>query len=582
MSETVTNDTMVTPTKTFKRLLANFRSYWGLLAFGVLGNLIYAVIDGIMYKYLQPLIDKGFVERDAAFLKWVPVFIIAIFLIRGTASFISTYFMGRIGRSVVMEYRNKMLRKFMHLPMKFFDSSSYGELVSKINYDAEQVAEAVTDAVNISMRGFLTAISLLVVMISINWQVTVMLVFTAPILFGFIKFMSKYMRRYSTRIQNSMGHITHTAEEIVGGQRVIRTFGGLDVELSRIANVTKNNYTQEMKMIAVKAFSIPMMQFIGAAAMALLVYFVMFRDNNMTPGDFTAMFAAMLGLLRPIKQIAIMNSTVQRGIAAAQSIFTLLDAPQEDDTGRKVLSKINGEIAFKQVNFSYASEQQILHNIDFMINPGETVALVGKSGSGKSTISSLLPRFYEITTGEITIDGINITELKLDNLRQQLAVVTQNVILFNDTIANNIAYGCNQTASMDEIINAAKMANAMEFISRLPKGMNTLIGENGIRLSGGQRQRLAIARAILKNSPILILDEATSSLDNESEKLIQVALDNLMRDRTTLVIAHRLSTIEHADKILVLEHGKIVETGTHQELFAKKGYYYSLQQAHVV
>ena len=566
--------------RVFRRLVKDFRPYWRLFLLGLLGTLIYAVVDGLMYRYLQPMIDKGFVGRDQDFLMWVPFFILGIFSLRGVGSFLATYCMGKVGRSVVMQYRNAMLHKFMHLPMVFFDNSSYGELVSKVNYDAEQVAEAITGAINYTLRGILTAISLLVVLFSINWKITLILLLAVPILFFFIKNASIYMRRYSTRIQNTMGNITHIAEEVISGQRIIRTFAGIDREKQRIIKATDSNRSQEIKLILVNAISIPLLQLIGACAMAALVYYALNTPGLiLSPGDFTAMAATMLALLRPIKQIALMNSSLQRGIAAATSIFGLIDRPSEIDNGSIELTNPQGDLQIQNVSFSYDLSTKVLDDVSFVVPVGKTVALVGRSGSGKSTLTALISRFYEISAGNISIDNCNITDLTLNNLRHQVAIVNQQTILFNDTVANNIAYGCNSTASLAAIEQAASAAHVMEFVVNLPQGLNTIIGENGVKLSGGQKQRIAIARAILKDAPILILDEATSSLDNESEKLIQQALEELMQNRTTLVIAHRLSTIEQADNIIVLDCGKVIESGSHEELLALGGIYTLLQQS---
>lgn len=574
-------------TQIYRRLLKAALPYWWAFVLGVIGNALIAASDGYITYGLKFLVEKGFIERDEAFIHWLPVLVIAFFLARGIAYFMASYFMTWVGRSVVRDFRRKMAAHLMRLPAAFYDQHTSGALLSKINYDTDQVSEAISEAITSTIRGVFTTVSLIFVMFQLNARVTILLLVAVPILAVYINKISRRMRSHSGHIQTTIGQVTHVASEFIGGYKVIRTFGGMQYENQRFEVATANNWAQEMKMTATAASSVSGMQLIGICALAVFLYLATLTPGHvigtaMTAGTFAAMATAILGLLRPIKQVAVVNSTLQRGIAGARSIFALLDEPVEKDEGSETLERAIGEIAFHKVNFYYPYLEQkeyVLKDINFVIHPGETVALVGRSGSGKSTLVGLLARFYDCQEGFITLDKKDIKNLKLEDLRRQFALVTQNVTLFNDTIANNIAYGDMRGASEADILRAAQLAHALEFIEALPKGLKTEIGENGVRLSGGQRQRIAIARAILKNAPILILDEATSALDTESERHIQAALDSLMKNRTTFVIAHRLSTIEHADKVLVLEQGSIVEFGTHAELIRKNGRYAMLQSA---
>jgi subfamily B ATP-binding cassette protein MsbA len=576
----------------YKRLLKAALPYWWAFALGVLGNALIATSDGWITWYFKPLIEKGFIERDALFVKWIPAVIIVFFIVRGLAYFMASYFMAWVGRSVVQDFRRKMVSHLMCLPASFYDQKTAGELLSKINYDTDQVAEAISEAITSTIRGILTTLSLVIVMFKLNARITLLLLLVIPVLAIYINKISRRLRKHSGQIQVTMGRVTHVAGEVISGYQVIRTFGGADYENQRFKEATKANWVQEMKMTATAASSVSGMQLIGICALAAFLYLATLEPGNMigtamTAGTFIAMTTAIFGLLRPIKQVAVVNSTLQRGIAGARSIFALLDEASEPELGKESLERAVGSIVFSNVCFHYADygkeknilKENILKDINFSVKPGETIALVGRSGSGKSTLVSLLPRFYDCQQGNIILDGKDIRTIKLQDLRRQFALVSQQVTLFNDTIANNIAYGDMRGTSKTDILRAADLAHATEFIEKLPQGFETDIGENGVRLSGGQRQRIAIARAILKNAPILILDEATSALDTESERHIQAALEELIKDRTTFVIAHRLSTIERANKVLVLEDGQVVEFGAHQELLQKNGRYAALQRA---
>lgn len=566
----------------YRRLLTYVWPYRYAFMLAILGNILYGIIDAGITKLLQPLLNQGFVDHDVTFIHWIPFVVIGIFIVRGLATFLSTFFMGWVGRNVVMNFRQEMFQHLMKLPTSYYDHTSSGEILSKIIYNVEQVADASSDALTVLVRESCTALGLIAVMLSISWRLTLLFIVTVPLMAIIMSGVSKRMRAVSARIQASMGNVTHVAEEAIEGQKVIKAFGGQAYETEQFKKATHHNRQQEMKLIVTSAINIPMIQVIGSVALAITVYLATLNPEHVlktaiTPGAFAAMMAAMIMLLKPIKQLTKVNSNIQKGIAGAASIFAFLDQKPEIDTGTKVITPVKGEVAFRQVSFTYASaeNQTTLDNISFDVKAGETIAIVGRSGAGKSTIASLLPRFYE-AHGEILIDGVNIRSMPLAHLRKQIAIVSQHVTLFNDTVARNIAYG-QDDATPEQIIKAAESAYALDFIERLPQGLETVIGENGVRLSGGQRQRIAIARAILKKAPILVLDEATSALDTESERHIQAALDKLMAQCTTLVIAHRLSTIENANRIMVIDKGRIAEIGTHEALMLKKGLYANLR-----
>lgn len=558
----------------YRRLLGVAAQFWPMFIIGIIGTLLGAGVDSALAWMIKPVINEGFVARNTDFIRLLPAAVILVFILRGIAGFLSDYGITSVGRSVVLQFRQQVFQHLMRLPARFYDGQTSGQLLSALIYNIEQLAQATTDALLMLLQEGFLAIGLVIVMFTVSWQLTLLFLIVAPVMSSIVRVSSKRMRMLSGRVQDTMATVTHVAEESIEGYRVIRTFGGEQYEIDKFNKAAVRNRQQEMKVVVTDSLGSSGVQLVASFVVAMTMYVATVPSFNISAGSFAAMIAATLALLRPIRRLTQVNSRIQKGIAAAQSIFDLLDQAPEKDEGRVPLARCRGEIEYRQVTFRYpSSKRNVLDQISFQVKAGEVVALVGRSGSGKSTLVSLLPRFYDIEEGQILIDGHNVCDYRLADLRNQFALVSQNVTLFNDTIGRNIAYGRFSDVSEAELIAAAEAAHAMEFIRELPEGLNTLIGENGILLSGGQRQRIAIARAILKNAPILILDEATSSLDTEAERHIQTALEELMRGRTTLVIAHRLTTVEKADRIMVLDHGKIVETGTHRQLLELQGHY---------
>tara|TARA_B100000965_G_scaffold24123_1_gene18089 strand:- start:4532 stop:6193 length:1662 start_codon:yes stop_codon:yes gene_type:complete len=539
---------------------------------------VFAVTDTAFAALIKPLLDGSFVAKDQETIKMFPFVLVGLFLLRSVAGFISTYGIAWVGRNVVKKIRKQMFDKLVHTPSRTYDFSSSGELLSKVTYDTEQVAEAATKAVTVLVRDGLTVIGLVGLMFYQSVVLSIGLLVIGPVIAIFIKIMSVKFRETSKHIQTSMGYITNVVEELIAGHRVVKIFGGEDSEKKSFEMVNDNNKRRHLKLALIQGVSIPLVQFIVALFLAIIIYIVTTNTyvDDISVGTFMSFMTAMILVFAPIKRLAEINVVLQRGLAASESIFSLLDSDSEsesiDSKSHKLNTKFNN-LSFSDVNFSYDDDNIILKDINFSVPRGTTCAIVGRSGSGKSTLINLLPRFYELKHGSIRLDDQDIKMASLFKLRNIIAYVGQDLTLFNDTIRNNIAYGLLETKSESEIVEAAKTAYALDFIESYENGFETIVGDNGVLLSGGQRQRIAIARAILKNAPILLLDEATSSLDSESEKLIQKALEDLQKNRTTLVIAHRLSTIEKADNIIVLDKGEIVESGTHAELITKDGLY---------
>ncbi|MDH5191331.1 MAG: lipid A export permease/ATP-binding protein MsbA [Gammaproteobacteria bacterium] len=564
--------------KVYRRLLSYSVSYWHLFAVAITGMVVVAATEPAFAALFQPLVDGSFVEKDPDVIKTMPLMILGIFILRGVASFISTYYMHWIGRQVIKQLRSRIFDHMLYLPSSYYDHSSSGRMLSRMSFDVEQVANAATTSLTVLIRDSLTILGLLAWMFYLSSVLSLIFLVVGPIIAILIAYVSKRFRRLSSRIQYSIGGVTQIAQEAIDGYKVVKIFGGQKHEKNQFEKINEYNRKQYMKLVKTNAISSPVVQFIGASGLSIIIYLSTLESmlSTFTPGTFISYVMAMVMLMPPIKRLTSINSAIQQGIAAGESIFGFLDEKQEQDTGTKEIDIARGEIEYRDVSFSYAnSNRKALNKINLKIDPGQTVAFVGQSGSGKTTLVNLLPRFYSDYEGVIALDGYNAHEITLASLRKQISLVSQEVTLFNDTVANNIAYGLDEP-DMEAIISAARVAHALEFIEKMPEGMDTMVGEDGLLLSGGQRQRIAIARAILKNAPVLILDEATSALDTESERFIQSALDELMKNRTTLVIAHRLSTIEKADMIVVMHDGEIVETGCHDELLSRQGYYTNL------
>ena len=573
--------------QTFKRLWPIISPYKSGLFAAAVALILNALIDSGLIYLLKPLLDEGFGKADHGFLKLMAVLVVVFIVFRGVTNFIAGYCLAWVSGKVVMTMRRYLFKHLMFMPVSFFDKNSTGRLLSRVTYDSEMVASSSSGALVTIVREGVYLISLFVVMMYTSWQLSMVLFILAPVIGILIGIVSKRFRELSRNIQNSMGDLTATTEQMLKGHKVVLSFGGQKVEEERFNEVSNTMRRKGMKIVVANAISDGSIQVIASFALSAVLYLATFPEimtQDLTAGSFTVVFSSMMAMLRPLKSLTNVNSQFQRGMAACQTLFELLDLKLEKDDGTYEVKRAKGDVSFNQVTFTYQDKEiPALNNVSFNIPSGKTLALVGRSGSGKSTIASLLTRFYDTEQGEITLDGVNINEYKLSNLRRQCSVVSQQVHLFNDTIANNIAYAAEGKYSREEILAAAQAAHAMEFIDKLEHGLDTVIGENGASLSGGQRQRLAIARALLRNAPVLILDEATSALDTESERAIQAALEELQKDRTVLVIAHRLSTIEKADEILVIEHGEIKERGDHQQLLAQNGAYkqlYNMQFSH--
>ena len=573
----------ITGVEYYKRLLGYSRPYWPAFAVAICSMLLFAVTDTGFAALMKPMLDGNFIERDPDAIRFVPLALLALFFFRGITGFMSRYAMTWIGRRVVADLRRDLFKQITHLPATYYDHTPPGTLLSRLTYDVEQVAEAATNAVIILIRDSLTMFFLLAYMIWISTWLTLLFFLIGPVLVWLIRMISKRFRIISSHIQDSMGELTQFCGEVIHGHRLIKSFNAQRWQQKEFAEVNQRNRRLHLKMAVPQCASSPIVQFIASTMLALLIYLATIESlkQEISVGTFVSFIAAMMLLMQPLKRLTNINASIQRGLAAAQSVFGILDEAVEIDAGQRPLTIASGTIEFRNVTFSYENNRSTaLDNISLTIAAGETVALVGRSGSGKSTLTDLLNRFYNPQQGEILLDGHNISEYRLDDLRNQIATVSQDVVLFNDTVAHNIRFGSLDTISEEKIIQAAQAAHAMEFIDNLSAGIHTPIGDQGSLLSGGQRQRISIARAILKNAPILILDEATSALDSESEKAVQEALRQLSMNRTSIIIAHRLATVERADRIFVLDDGALVDSGTHNELLGKGGLYadlYALQ-----
>ena len=571
--------------KIYFRLLGYIRPYIGMFIISIVGFLIFASTSPMLGYVLKYFVD-GLANPEAVLfpnvpwladvrlLQAVPLLIVLIALWQGVGSFLGNFYLAKVSLGLVHDLRVQLFNNLLTLPNRYFDNHNSGHLISRITYNVTMVTGAATDAIKVIVREGMTVIFLFATLLWMNWKLTLVMVAILPVIALMVNSTSKKFRKQSKKIQVAMGDVTHVASETIQSYRVVRSFGGEPYERKRFLQSSISNTKRQLRMIKTNAVYTPSLQLVIYSAMSVLLFLVLLLRGDSTPGDLVA-YITLAGLLpKPIRQLSEVSSTIQKGVAGAESIFEQLDEEQENDSGTVELTQVSGQLEVRDLCFTYPdTDTPVLQNISFTAKKGQMIALVGRSGSGKSTLANLIPRFYEHQQGQILLDGVEVKDFTLRNLRRHMALVTQQVSLFNDTVARNIAYGDLADASLDEIKAAAEAAYAAEFIERMPQAYETLVGENGVLLSGGQRQRLAIARALLKNAPLLILDEATSALDTESERHIQAALDHAVQGRTTLVIAHRLSTIEKADLILVMDQGRIVERGSHAELLAQKGYY---------
>ena len=586
------NSTQQSSLKVYLRLLKYVVPYSGLFAISIFGFLIFAstqpmlgymlkfFVDGLnnpnagLFSEVPWLLEHAPWLASLPLLQAVPLLIVVIALWQGVGSFLGNYYLARVSMGLVQDLRTALFNNLLTLPNRYFDNHNSGHLISRITYNVTMVTGAATDAIKVVVREGMTVLFLFASLLWMNWKLTLVMLAILPVIGVMVSSASKKFRKQSKKIQVAMGDVTHVASETIQGYRVVRSFGGEDYERQRFFEAAEDNKNKQLRMVKTSAVYTPSLQLVIYSAMAVLMFLVLLLRGDASTGDLVA-YITLAGLLpKPIRQLSEVSSTIQKGVAGAESIFEQLDEAPEVDHGTQERERVSGRLEVRNLSFQYpGTEKSVLNDISFVAEPGQMVALVGRSGSGKSTLASLIPRFYHHEQGQILIDGLDVEEYSLRNLRQHIALVTQHVTLFNDSVTNNIAYGDLAGAPIEQVRQAAEAAYAAEFIDKLPQGFDTLVGENGVLLSGGQRQRLAIARALLKNAPLLILDEATSALDTESERHIQAALDEVMKGRTTLVIAHRLSTIEKADLILVMDQGQIVERGNHAELLAQNGYY---------
>ncbi|MCU7828336.1 MAG: lipid A export permease/ATP-binding protein MsbA [Candidatus Thiodiazotropha sp. (ex Myrtea sp. 'scaly one' KF741663)] len=571
----------MTSKQLYLRLLGYVRPYRKTFTLSILFTVLLALTEWVLPALFKPLLDGSFVEKDMQTIRLMPLALIGIFILRGIASYTSTMAIQWVANKVVMDLRNEMFQRLMTLPNRYYDDNPTGTVLSKITFNVQQVASASTEVLIVLVRDSVAVLGLLGWMLYLDWRLTLSILIIGPLIGLLVNSISRRLRQLSESIQSSMGDMTHVLEEGIQGNKVVKLFGGQEYETKRFAHVTNWVRRYHMKRVAAAALASPAGQLIMVLGLAGVVYYASLQslENKFTVGAFVSFIGALAMMMSPIKKLIRINEQLQPGLAAAQSVFELVDQLPEKDEGDHQVERLQGQIKFDQVCFSYpGSAKPAVDSLSLTIKPGERIALVGPSGGGKTTIANLIPRFYNLDQGSILIDGIDIQSMPLSSLRKNIALVSQEVILFNDSVEANIAYGEMRDTPRSQVIDAANAAYAMDFIEKMPEGLDTLIGEKGVRLSGGQRQRLAIARALLKDAPILILDEATSALDNESERYIQQALEALTKDRTTIIIAHRLTTIENADRIVVIANGHIEEIGTHQELMTKKGFYSTLYE----
>lgn len=566
----------MTSAELYLRLLSYVRPYWRAFAVSMLGMAVVAASEPALPALMKPLLDGTFVKRDPEIIRLMPIAILVLFAVRGTANFIGSYAITWVGNKVVLDLRKAMFERLLTLPAGFYSDHPAGNLLSKITYDVTQVTRAATNVVTVAVKDILTILGLLGWLLWLDWRLTLLTLVTVPAIVAIVRVLSKRLRHSSRESQYAMGDLTQVLEEAIEGQQEVKLFGGQAYEATRFSKGADRVRRFAMKQASAAAINVPLVQMVAASAVALMVFLATRQASSdvASVGGFVSYIIALLMLTAPLKRLTSVNEHLQRGLAAAESVFGMMDEKSEEDRGTRELGRARGELRFERVRFRYPGRAtDALVDIDLTVRPGETVALVGQSGSGKTTLVSLVPRFYHPTSGRIRVDGQDVQDIRLTSLRENIALVSQRVVLFNDSVAANIAYGDMRNADHDRIVAAAEAAHAMEFIQALPQGLETPIGENGVKLSGGQRQRLAIARALLRDAPILILDEATSALDTESERHVQAALNTLFEGRTTLVIAHRLSTIERADRIVVLDRGRIAEIGNHRELLDHGGVY---------
>ncbi|OAI29133.1 lipid ABC transporter permease/ATP-binding protein [Methylomonas koyamae] len=578
MSKSQKSRQTMTDSQVYQRLMRFVLPYWRMFLVSAFGFAIYAATEPALAMIVQRIIDS-FNREDRTGIEYLPLLFVGLFLVRGIGSFLGNYYLARISGNLIHRLRCDIFNHYTGLSVQYFDSHNSGYMISRITNNIGEVTRATSDSIRSFVREGFTAIGLLAYLAHTNLQLSLVFLAIAPVVATMVRYVGKRLKRLSRNMQDTVGDITHITSEVVSGNRIVKSFGGEDYERRRFRDASLENRRQYRKLIMTVSLNNPLMQLLISIALAGMVYLALIVMRDSTPGEFAGFFMAAILLPKPIRQLSDANSEILRGIAAAESLFEVLDEPLERDGGDYQTERVQGRIEFKNLRFSYpGAEVPALGGIDLTIEPGQTVALVGASGGGKSTLINLLPRFYDYSEGEILIDGVELKRYQLGCLRRQIALVTQHVTLFNASVANNIAYGALQGADRAAIERAARDAYATDFIERMPEGLDTEIGENGVKLSGGQRQRLALARALLKDAPILILDEATSALDTESERYIQAALSRVMQGRTTLVVAHRLSTIEAADVILVMDKGRIVERGSHAELLARDGAYAKLHR----